>query len=88
LFQERSPAGTRALASATMLLLAVIFGQGGGPFFIGAMSDLLNDQGSASPLAMGLVLASSSLVLSGYFQFSAGRIVPQGSDDTENPRQL
>lgn len=75
LFQERSSARTRAFASAIMLLIAIILGQGLGPFFIGIASDLLSGRGREEALAMALVLASLSLVLSGLYQFKASAIV-------------
>lgn len=73
LFQERSPAGTRAFAAAVMLLVAIIIGQGGGPFFVGIMSDVLRAQGTAQPLAMALMLAAISLILSAVCQVAALR---------------
>lgn len=73
MFQERSPAHTLAFANAAMLLVAIIIGQGIGPFFIGLSSDLLRANGIERSLALALVFASASLLLSAYFQFIASR---------------
>jgi MFS family permease len=73
LFQERSDSGTRAFAAAIMLLVAVILGQGGGPFVIGVLSDTFQFWDFSQPLQLALVAASSSLLLSAAFLYSAFR---------------
>jgi predicted MFS family arabinose efflux permease len=73
LFQERSPAGTRAFAAAAMLLVSIIIGQGGGPFFVGMMSDLLRTKGLEQPLSVALALVAISLLVSAACQFTALR---------------
>ncbi|WP_084733216.1 MFS transporter [Sphingobium chungbukense] len=78
LFQERSPGESRAFAGATMLLIAIIVGQGGGPFIVGLASDLLEARGVQAPLATALVIASTSLLLSAYFQFAAALSTGRG----------
>lgn len=73
MFQEYSPANTLAFANAVMLLVAIIVGQGIGPFFIGLSSDFLHAHGVGNSIAMALVLASASLLFSAYFQFAGSR---------------
>lgn len=73
MFQEHSPASTLAFANAAMLLVAVIVGQGFGPFSIGLASDVLHAHGVEASLALALVIASGSLLFSACFQFAASR---------------
>lgn len=74
LFQERSASETRAFAAAIMLLVAVILGQGGGPFAIGMLSDFFRSWDFSQPLQLALIVASSSLILSATFLYSAFRL--------------
>lgn len=71
LFQERSASETRAFAAAIMLLVAVILGQGGGPFAIGMLSDFFKAQHFSNALDLALVIASGSLILSAAFLLNA-----------------
>jgi len=71
LFQERCGPQSRAFAAAVMLLVAVIFGQGGGPFAIGLLSDFFRSHQVAGPLELALVVASVSLLFSAALLFRA-----------------
>lgn len=75
LFQERSPAQTRAFAAAVMMLMAILLGQGGGPFAIGVLSDALPMDQRGQSLRWALILASSSLIVSAAFLLTALRAV-------------
>ncbi len=74
LFQERSAAKTRAFAAAVMLLVAVIIGQGGGPFVVGLLSDFFRSHLTSRPLEAALVVASFSLLLSAAFLLKSCRL--------------
>lgn len=75
LFQERSPAQTRAFAAAVMMLMAILLGQGGGPFAIGVLTDALPMDQRGQSLRWALILASSSLIVSAAFLLTALRAV-------------
>lgn len=85
LFQERSGSETRAFAAAIMLLVAVILGQGGGPFAIGMLSDLFRAWSFSQPLQFALTVASASLLLSAAFLYSAYRLPHRGAVSAESP---
>jgi MFS family permease len=77
LFQERCASQTRAFAAAVMMLVAILLGQGGGPFVIGILSDLFRAKHFAQPLEIALVVASGSLLLSAICLFDGVRLVRQ-----------
>jgi MFS family permease len=85
LFQERSPARTRAFAAAVMMLVAILLGQGGGPFVIGILSDIVPLGAYFSPLAAALILASMSLLLSAAFLLNGLAVVRREAKTSVQP---
>lgn len=62
--QQLAGPDSRALSSASLLLVMNIVGLGGGPFLIGVLSDSLQDLGGAAALSVALGVAIASYLLS------------------------
>lgn len=62
--QQRAGPDSRALSSASLLLVMNIVGLGGGPFLVGVLSDGLKGFGPAAALSIALGVAIASYLLS------------------------
>lgn len=79
IFQRHAPDDARVLAAAIMMFFVINIGQGGGPFFIGLLSDRLTLGYGPAGLGLALLIGSVALLGSAASYIAASRVVPSGS---------
>jgi MFS family permease len=69
--QNATPANRRTIAGAILLFVVNLFGLGGGPLFIGLVSDAAKAGFGASSLTVGLLMLTPVMALASLAQFAA-----------------
>lgn len=73
--QNRVAASERSTASSILLLMMSLIGLGGGPYFIGAISDLAKGMGSGSSLTVAMLMLAPVFALAGLLHLRVAQII-------------